>query len=161
METNGNREPHSVPSGACDAGPVVPWHPPSMFGTTMNQWSVSNGAPGPTMPVHHPAVGWPGPAGPITWLSPVRAWATRMALPRSAARSPNVSYAMRTDGSSPPRSSTIGPTDANRRSAGGSPSRHAPVTGGLPAIAFALASLTKLAKTASSGVCQSIAGKYR
>ncbi len=34
-------------------------------------------------------------------------------------------------------------------------------TGGFPAIAFALASLTKLAKTVSSGVCQSIAGKYR
>ena len=37
-------------------------------------------SPGPTMPSHQPGVGWPGPMGPATWLSPVQAWQTRMAF---------------------------------------------------------------------------------
>ena len=45
------------------AGPVEPWHPPSMFGATTNHSSVSIGAPGPTMSPHQPAVGCPGPGG--------------------------------------------------------------------------------------------------
>ena len=43
---------------------MVPWQPPSTFGHTTKNRSVSIGAPGPMMPGHHPALGWPGPTGP-------------------------------------------------------------------------------------------------
>ena len=36
--------------------------------------------PGPISPSHQPAVGWPGPLGPVAWRSPVRAWHTSTAL---------------------------------------------------------------------------------
>ena len=55
--TNGKREPHGVPSGAGEAGPVVPWQPPSTLDATTNQRSVSSGRPGPTRPSHQPGVG--------------------------------------------------------------------------------------------------------
>eukprot|EP00611_Tribonema_gayanum_P017003 TRINITY_DN29522_c0_g1_i1.p1 TRINITY_DN29522_c0_g1~~TRINITY_DN29522_c0_g1_i1.p1 ORF type:complete len:346 (+),score=10.01 TRINITY_DN29522_c0_g1_i1:188-1225(+) len=89
--TNGKREPHSWPSGAEEAGPVVPWQPPSMFGATTYQRSVSIALPGPTIPDHQPPVGCPGPGEPITWLSPVRACTMRRAFDRSALRVPQVS----------------------------------------------------------------------
>ncbi len=53
----GKRDPYAAPSPATDAGPVVPWHPPSTFGATTNQRLVSIGAPGPTSPSHQPGVG--------------------------------------------------------------------------------------------------------
>ena len=37
MVRYGKRDPHSRPSGASDAGPVLPWQPPSMLGATTNQ----------------------------------------------------------------------------------------------------------------------------
>ena len=57
MVTNGKREPHATPFGAGEAGPVVPWQPPSTFGHTTKYRSVSMGAPGPIIPSHHPGVG--------------------------------------------------------------------------------------------------------
>ena len=79
----GKREPYGRPSTGCgEAGPVEPWQPPSTLAHTTNQRSVSIGRPGPTMPSHHPGVGWPRPAGPVTWLSPVQAWQSSTALLR-------------------------------------------------------------------------------
>src|SRR5665647_3936300 len=92
MVTKGNLLPHGRPSGACEDGPVVPWHPPRTLLATTNQRSLSKGRPGPISPSHHPGVGWPAPAGPLTWLSPVRACSTRIALSRAALRVPPVSY---------------------------------------------------------------------
>ena len=44
----GNRDPYGRPSTGCgDAGPVVPWQPPSTLEHTTNQRSVSIGRPGP------------------------------------------------------------------------------------------------------------------
>ncbi|GMA89206.1 hypothetical protein GCM10025868_44560 [Angustibacter aerolatus] len=88
---NGKREPQARPSGATDDGPVVPWQPPSTFGATTNQRSVSSARPGPTSPSHHPGVGWPSPAGPATWLSPVSACSTSTALSTAAFSVPHVS----------------------------------------------------------------------
>src|SRR6185312_5541124 len=156
MVRYGKRAPHSRPSGAREAGPVLPWQPPSMFGQTTNHFSVSMYLPGPMMPLHQPAVGCPGPAEPIRWLSPVSACSTRIALLRSALSSPQDSYAMRADASVSLRSSASGPMDTNERLPGGSPSRQAPVAGGLPESALVLASVMKLEGTVSSGVCQSM-----
>ena len=91
MVTSGNREPHGRPSGAGADGPVVPWQPPSTLAQTTNSSSVSSGAPGPISEGHQPAVAWPGPAGPTTWLSPVRACSTSTAFPPSGAGVPQVS----------------------------------------------------------------------
>jgi len=79
------------PGDPGDAGPVVPWHPPSTLGQTTKYRSVSMGAPGPIIPSHQPAMTWPGPAGPAAWESPVRAWRTRTPLLRSDSSSPQVS----------------------------------------------------------------------
>ncbi len=98
--TRGNRLPHGRPSGAVEAGPVVPWQPPSTLGATTNQRSVSIGAPGPTSDSHQPAVTCPGPAGPLTCESPVRACSTRTAFDPSGASVPHVSYAPRPSGPS-------------------------------------------------------------
>ncbi len=77
----GKREPYGTPvTGSIDAGPVVPWQPPSTLGQTTKNRSVSTGLPGPTMSSHQPVCRWPGPAGPATWLSPVSAWSTSTAL---------------------------------------------------------------------------------
>ena len=44
----GNFDPYGRPdSGSTDAGPVVPWHPPSTFGATTKNWFVSIARPGP------------------------------------------------------------------------------------------------------------------
>ena len=62
----GKRDPYGLPSGASDAGPVVPWQPPSTFGHTTNQRSVSSGAPGPITPSHQPGMAvarFGGPGG--------------------------------------------------------------------------------------------------
>ena len=56
MEIAGNREPHALPSGAGEAGPVVPRQLPSALVTSTHHSSVSMGAPGPTMPAHQPGV---------------------------------------------------------------------------------------------------------
>lgn len=87
----GKRAPYSRPRASRLEGPVVPWQPPSMLLATTNQRSVSMGRPGPMRPGHHPAVGWPGPASPSTWASPVSAWQMRIAFERSGASSPQVS----------------------------------------------------------------------
>ena len=52
---------------ASEAGPVVPWQPPSTFGHTTKNRSVSMGAPGPMSPCHHPAarVAGPGRSGRV------------------------------------------------------------------------------------------------
>ena len=42
-------------------------------------------------PPTSPGVGWPGPAGPAAWLSPVQAWQTRTALEAVASSVPQVS----------------------------------------------------------------------
>ena len=91
-ETTGKREPHGLPSsGWGDAGPVDPWQPPSTLTHTTNQRSVSSMRPGPMVPSHQPALGWPVVSGPTAWLSPVRAWQTSTALPPSGSSSPQVS----------------------------------------------------------------------
>ena len=87
----GKRVPHSTPSGASDAGPVDPWHPPITFGATTKYRSVSIASPGPTTPGHQPALGWAGPAGPMTWLSPVSACSTSTTLSPRGERVPHVS----------------------------------------------------------------------
>ena len=74
-----------------DAGPVEPWQPPSTLTQTTNQRSVSSTPPGPMIPFHHPAVGWPVPSPPVAWLSPVRAWHTSTAFDASSASEPHVS----------------------------------------------------------------------
>src|SRR5262245_17145718 len=128
----GNRDPYGRPSPASDAGPVVPWQPPSTFGHTTKKRSVSMGAPGPIIPSHHPGCRCPGPAGPAAWLSPVSACSTSTALSRAGASVPHVSYATITCSSRPPASRTCGRvsnTVTNWRRPGSSPGRHAPVTG--------------------------------
>ena len=60
----------------------MPWQPPSTLEHTTNQRSVSIGRPGPTRPSHQPGSGWPRPAGPVTWLSPVQAWQISTAFER-------------------------------------------------------------------------------
>ena len=129
MLVNGNRGPHSLPSGAMEAGPVVPWQPPSMLGATTKNRSVSIALPGPTIPCHQPAVGCPGPAAPTTWLSPVSACSTSTALSRAAESSPHVSYATRTYGRDSPLSNVNGPIPANEREPTGSDSFQAPLAG--------------------------------
>ena len=75
----------------------------------------------------------PRPASPTTWLSPVRACSTSTTLSPASLSLPHVSYAMRTSGSTPPRSSSTSPMAANWRSPTGSPSRQAPSGPALPA----------------------------
>ena len=88
----GKAEPYGLPvSGSIDAGPVDPWHPPSTLAQTTKCRSVSIGSAGPTTPSHQPGVGWPRPAGPARWLSPVQAWQTSTALDPVASNSPHVS----------------------------------------------------------------------
>ena len=88
----GNRDPYGRPSAGCgEAGPVLPWHPPSTFEHTTNQRSVSIGLPGPTIASHHPGSGCPRPAGPLTWLSPVQAWHSSTALLAVSSSVPHVS----------------------------------------------------------------------
>lgn len=70
---------------------MLPWQPPSTLGATMNQRSGSSARPGPISRSHHPGVGWPGPAGPAAWLSPVSACSTSTALDPSGAGRPQVS----------------------------------------------------------------------
>ena len=114
----------------------MPWQPPSTLGHTTKKRSVSIGLPGPTMSFHHPASRWPGPAGPAAWLSPVSACSTSTALSRAASSVPQVSYATVTGSRRPPASSTCerdSNSVANWRRPGGSPSRHAPVTGTIDA----------------------------
>lgn len=127
----GKREPQGARSGPGEEGPVLPWQPPSTFGATTNHRSVSSARPGPTSASHQPGVGWPGPAGPAAWLSPVSACRTSTALEPSAARRPQVSYARRTPGSRTPDSRGSGsPIAAQRRRPGGSPSLRPPEAGG-------------------------------
>lgn len=127
----GNRDPQGRPSGPGEEGPVLPWQPPSTFGATTNHRSVSSARPGPTSASHQPGVGWPGPAGPAAWLSPVRACRTRTALEESAARCPQVSYARRTPGSRTPDSRGSGSSIVTQwRRPGGSPSLRPPEAGG-------------------------------
>jgi len=59
---------------------VVLWHPTSTFEHTTNQRRVSIARPGPTMEFHQPGWRCPGPALPLTWESPVSAWAMNRAL---------------------------------------------------------------------------------
>src|SRR6478735_2440493 len=131
--TVGKLEPYGAPvAGSFDAGPVVPWQPPSTFGHTTKKRSVSIGAPGPIIPSHHPGWQWPGPAGPAAWLSPVSACSTSTALSRAGSSVPHVSYAMVTCSRRPPASRTCGRASnavTNWRRPGSSPGRHAPVTG--------------------------------
>ena len=87
----GTASPTGCRRGTVDDGPVVPWQPPSTLGQTTNQRSVSMAAPGPISGSHHPGVGWPGPAGPAAWESPVSAWRTSTAFDRVASRVPHVS----------------------------------------------------------------------
>ena len=125
--TNGNREPHGRPSGAADEGPVVPWQPPRTLDATTNHRSVSSGRPGPIRPSHQPGVGWPGPAGPLTWLSPVSACSTRTALSaRGVERAPRLVGDGRPRAAQPPVSRSSGPTAANCRLPGSSPGSQAP-----------------------------------
>ena len=46
-------------AGSTEAGPVVPWHPPSTLAHTTNQRSVSMALPGPTRSSHQPTDGCP------------------------------------------------------------------------------------------------------
>ena len=71
-----------------DAGPVVPWQPPRTLGTTTNQPGRVEQPARADQPDHQPGVGWPGPAGPVTWLSPVSACSTRTALSRAGEACP-------------------------------------------------------------------------
>ena len=92
MVSTGKREAYGRPSAGCgDAGPVEPWQPPRTLAHTTNQRSVSIARPGPTIPSHQPGVGCPRPAGPVTWLSPVQAWHSRMALAACSSSVPHVS----------------------------------------------------------------------
>ena len=61
----GKRDPYGCRRGASDAGPVVPWQPPSTFGHTTKQRSVSIARAGADRsPSHHPRRAWPGSGGP-------------------------------------------------------------------------------------------------
>ena len=83
-------------------------------------------------PSHQPGVGCPGPAGPAAWLSPVSACSTSTALDASGASVPHVSYATVTAGqlAAGLERQRLGRAVTNCRRPGGSPARHAPVTGG-------------------------------
>src|SRR5699024_11824716 len=80
--------------------------------------------PAPPRPAHPPGAGWPGPAGPATWLSPVRACRISTALEPSYV--PQVSYAMVTSSMHDPLSSGKDPIRQNFLSPDASDSRHAP-----------------------------------
>ena len=130
--TVGKREPYGAPvSGSSDAGPVLPWQPPSTLGQMTKNRSVSIGRPGPTTGSHQPSRRWPGPAGPAAWLSPVSAWSSSSAFEPSAASVPHVSYAMVTCAAGRRSRGRAGAPESvvNRRRPGGSPGCQAPVTG--------------------------------
>ena len=91
MVIDGNRDPHGGPSGDGEAGPVVPWHPPSTLGQITHHRSVSMAAPGPIRGSHHPEVRCPAPAGPAAWLSPVSACSIKTALSPVGDGRPHVS----------------------------------------------------------------------
>ena len=118
--------------GAVEAGPVLPWQPPSTFGATTNQRSVSIGAPGPTSDAHQPGVGWPGPAAPVTCESPVRACSTSTALSRAALSCPTSRTpagrpaAGRRRGRGPRRQRRRRPVTLRQARREGAPSRPAP-----------------------------------
>ena len=152
MVTNGKFAPYSMPFEESDDGPVEPWQPPSMFGAITHHRSVSIDRPGPMMPLHQPSVGCCFDAPPIACESPVRACKTRTALLLSAFGSPQVSKARRPDEISWPFSSLRFEIGANWRSPAGSPSRHAPVAGGLPMSWRLSSSVTKAEGTESSEV---------
>jgi len=127
-----------------------------MLGATTNHSAGSSTLPGPTSPDHQPPVEWPGPAGPVRWLSPVSACKTSTALLASALSSPHDSKAIVTSGNLPPRSSAISPSSTNCRSPGLSPGRQAPDAGGAADKVRRRDSVTNAEGTASSGVCQSM-----
>ena len=86
------RRPTGGPSGAGDAGPVVPWQPPEHVGA---DHEVAVGVDGPTgsdelLPPAR-ASGDRGPTGPAAWESPVSACRTRTALAPPPSRVPHVS----------------------------------------------------------------------
>ena len=130
----GKREPYGAPvAGSIDAGPVVPWQPPSTFGHTTKNRSVSIGAARadrsrPTSRLD----GGPGPAGPAAWLSPVSACSTSTAFDASASSVPHVSYATVTCSSRAAGFEHVRRVVEQRRELPtariGSPGRHAPVT---------------------------------
>lgn len=49
--------PQRLPSARREEGPVLPWQPPSTFGATTNQRSVSTACQGPIRPSHQPRIG--------------------------------------------------------------------------------------------------------
>lgn len=54
MVISGKRGPHGRPSGAMEAGPVVPWQPPRTLGHTTKKRLVSMALLGPTILFHQP-----------------------------------------------------------------------------------------------------------
>ena len=89
-ETSGNLEPHALPSGCGELGPVDPRKPPSTLVAIAHQRPVSIGAPGPATPSHQPSVSSPGPVGPVMCESPVSACSTTTTLSRLGESSPTV-----------------------------------------------------------------------
>src|SRR5277367_2874688 len=110
IDITGNLEPQGFPSDAIELGPVEPRQPPSTLVATAHQRLVSIGAPGPAIPSHHPAVGCPGPAGPVMCESPVSACRTTTTLSRLGDNSPHRCTAMLTSSSTTPLSSVSEPT---------------------------------------------------
>ena len=108
-ETRGNLEPHGFPSGCRELGPVDPRKPPSTLVAIAHQRSVSIGAPGPATPSHQPSVSSPGPVGPVTCESPVRACSTTTTLSRFGESSPHRCTAIVTSSTTAPFSSVSGP----------------------------------------------------
>ena len=80
----GRRRP-GRPGRSCPGSHRAHWGRPRSSGRCRSA------RPGPISASHHPAVGWPGPAGPAAWESPVRACRTRTALSAVPLRSPQVS----------------------------------------------------------------------
>ena len=162
MVRNGKRAPHSLPSGDADAGPVEPWHPPIMFGATTNHSSVSIAFAGaddvfPPSGGRMPGAGLPDEVA----VARQRVQDEDRVVPGGVQRAegligdPHLAGARRRARASACRSRRTG---GCRR---GSPSRQAPVAGGLPSIARALASVMKAEGTVSSGVCQSMLSFWR
>ena len=88
---SGNRRPYGSPvAGLMEAGPVVPWQPPSRFAETTKNRSVSTALPGPISVSHQPTRDG-SPWCPAAWASPVSAWQTKTVFVRSALSVPYVS----------------------------------------------------------------------
>ena len=132
MVRYGKSAPNSRPLVSSELGPVEPWQLPSMFGATTKYLSVSIAKPGPMMSLHQPSVGWALLAEPVACESPVRACKTKTALVCSWLSSPHDSNAIRAEANVRPLSSFRLLIGANCRSPAKSPSRQAPVAGGLP-----------------------------